>query len=279
MKNAKNSKSIVPSLIGLSAILLLWELIGHIIGSRSKFGYIILPTIERVILSIPKLSAFWGGGLGGQLGKPGQLIPAIIVIIKHSGITLLRVAGGCTIGILLGIGIGILSTWSDRFKLVISLPVDIIRQIPLLLLIPLFLLWFGGNEIGIYLYVAFGVFVIIFVNTINAIKNVPIVQKQFALTLGANKRQLYKTIIIPAIFPEVAGGIRVALALSWAIALGGEYIGAQSGLGRIMILSEAFQFTDRMIFVLILFMLFSIALNGVFGKIFDKITQWKPREI
>ena len=117
---------------------------------------------------------------------------------------------------------------------------------------------------------------ILFVNTTNAIKNVPLIHKQFAMTLGANRIQLYKTIIIPAIFPEIAGGFRVSLALAWAITLGAEYLGAQSGLGRILILSEYFVYTDRIIVILILFMLFSILLNKIFGKVSNKVTVWMP---
>lgn len=279
MKRVKNTNTIIRKISGILGLFVIWEVTSKILEKRLEFGSTILPSIENVVKSIVGFSSFWGGGfMGSPEMNTTNIRNAILVILKQSAITSLRVFIGCAVGILIGIFFGILVSWNLRINRIVLMPIEIIRQIPLLILIPLFLLWFGGAEYGIYIYIIFCIFVVIFVNTTNAINNVPIAQKQFARTLGANKTQLYRTIIIPAIFPEISGGIRVCLGFSWAAALGAEYIGAQGGLGRMLILSESFTYTDRMIFIVILFIVYSLILNAIFKKFFDRITRWMPKE-
>lgn len=274
MRKLRLTKSKIRNISGVIIFVIIWEVAAHILAQRLEFGSTILPTIEDVFLSIPKLAVQWKALGAVEITESWPI--AILVLLKQSGITVLRVIGGTIIGMFLGIILGLLSTLNNTINRLITLPVQFARQIPLLVLIPLFLLWFGGREIGIYIYVTFGIFIILFVSTVNAVNNVPIVQKQFARTLGANKKQIYTTVIIPSIMPEIGGAISVSLALAWAITLGGEYLGAQSGLGRMLILSEYFLYTERMILIVLLFMFYSIALNAIFRRIFLRFIKWKP---
>jgi len=119
----------------------------------------------------------------------------------------------------------------------------------------------------------------IVINTIVAIRNVNPIYINFARTLGSNNMRVFKTVILPAIVPELTGGIKVVIGVSWAITLAAEYLVAQRGLGRIMILAERYLFTGRMIIIIILFMIYSLLLNWLFGKLMNFITRWKEQEI
>ncbi len=100
-----------------------------------------------------------------------------------------------------------------------------------------------------------------------------------ARTLGATRFQVYRTIIMPAIIPGLIGAVRVALGSSWAIVLAAEYLSVQSGLGRLMILSEMFFFTGRMVVVVILFIIYSVILNLAFLLIARRVTRWMPGRV
>ncbi len=69
------------------------------------------------------------------------------------------------------------------------------------------------------------------VNTIESIRNIPTIYIKAAQTLGANKVQVYKKIIFPAIIPSLVGPLRVATALSFTLVVASEFIGARSGIG------------------------------------------------
>jgi ABC-type nitrate/sulfonate/bicarbonate transport system permease component len=84
-----------------------------------------------------------------------------------------------------------------------------------LALISLFLVWFGGAPIGIYLYIIFSIAMMMVVATVNAIQNVHPIYIQFAQTLGASRGKVFRTVVLPAIMPELFGGIRVAVGIAW----------------------------------------------------------------
>ena len=105
-------------------------------------------------------------------------------------------------------------------------------------------------------------------------RNVPKKYTQYAFTLGANRFQLFRTIIFHEIIPRLIGPIRVSLGASWAIVLAAEYLAVTTGLGYLMILSERFFKINRMIVIAILFVLFSMILNKIFLRIARRITHW-----
>lgn len=238
-------------------------------------AHTVLPTIEYVFrVSLPELSSFDQSGTGyGETSYLG----AFLVLGKHSLITAARVIVGTSLGMLLGVFLGILMAWSPIVKKYLQPIVSFIRPIPLLALVPLFILWFGGKEAGNILYIVFGISVMVVVNTLNAIRNIPPHYPLFAETLGATRGQVFKTVIFPAIIPELIGGIKVALGMAWAITLGAEMLAAQQGLGRILILSQYFMYTGRMIIVVILFMLYSFILNIVTTRVGEDVIRWKPK--
>jgi ABC-type nitrate/sulfonate/bicarbonate transport system permease component len=95
--------------------------------------------------------------------------------------------------------------------------------------------------------------------------------------MGANRFQVYRTVVMPAIVPSLAGGIRVILGISWAIALAGELLATDSGLGWLMILSERNFKLGRIIVIAALFVIFSLIVNFMFVRISDYLARWLPR--
>ena len=79
------------------------------------------------------------------------------------------------------------------------------------------------------------------------------------------------------IVPNIINASKVALGVAWAVALGGEFLAAQDGLGRLLILSQQYMKTGRMLIILILF----IILTGLFGwflkLVGDRFTRWMPK--
>ena len=132
-------------------------------------------------------------------------------------------------------------------------------------------------RIGSVSFVAFAVFSMLFVNTLEAIRNVDPVVRRFAMALGASRIRVYRTVVVPAIVPELAGGMRVVLGLAWAILLAAEFLAAQSGIGRIMILAQQYFDLSRMILVVLLLMCYTYLLDRVVAIAVARATTWVPR--
>ena len=98
-----------------------------------------------------------------------------------------------------------------------------------------------------------------------------------ALALGATRWRLYRTVILPAIFPELRSTILLSLGTGWGATLGAEYLGAQSGLGYIIVYSEQFAYLDRMFLIALVIVVYACVSYAVFNHIALKALAWMPR--
>ena len=103
---------------------------------------------------------------------------------------------------------------------------------PLFSLVPLFTYWFSGREIGIVSYVIVAVFLMVAVASSEATANVPLRFVWQAALAGAGPFVTVRTVIFPAIVPEMVLTFRWVIGMSWAFTLGAEYLASHSsGLG------------------------------------------------
>jgi len=198
------------------------------------------------------------------------------VLFDHSLVTAQRVLIGATSGIVAGIAVGLLMAYSTTIRDLSSATVQILRTIPLLALIPLFILWFGGRNVGMYLFIAFAVFVMIVISTYHAALNVPPAPARFARTMGASRARMFRDVVVPGLLPELFASIRVVVALSWSFALGAEFTGAQEGLGFLMIQSEKSGFLGRVIVVTTLFTLYAVVIDQLLVQLRRRLLRWRP---
>ena len=86
---------------------------------------------------------------------------------------MVRLYTGLLIGGIVGTALGLAVSWSRWTRRLVDLPVQFLRTLPLLAMVPLFQLWFGIDFIGKVIFVAYGVGVIFVAGVVNAVKNVP----------------------------------------------------------------------------------------------------------
>ncbi|MCL5986389.1 MAG: ABC transporter permease [Actinobacteria bacterium] len=184
---------------------------------------------------------------------------------------------GFGLGTLWGVFLGLLMAYSKTFMETTGPIFDFIRPVPIFALIPLFLLWFGpkvGTQIA---FIALGVSVVLGVTTYEAIRNIPIVYIRAAFNLGASRMRVYRTVILPCIFPHLIGAIRVAAAASWGLDVAAEFMGAQVGLGYNMIIQQIYLNTGGIIIIVIIYSILAIALDLTIRKIESYVTRWTER--
>lgn len=265
-------------LLGMAAA---WQLASLVYRGEAAPGEPLVPGWHVVVTkTFVSLSDYWQGGLGVKATAEGGAHTyqgAVLAILSHSADTILRLSTGLVLGALIGTALGLSVSWSRWTRRIVALPGHVVRTFPLLAMIPLFQLWFGIAFVGMMLFVAYGVGIIFFVGTINAVKNVPSTYIDYARVLGATKLHLYRTVILPAIFPELRSSVLLSLGIGWTAVLGAEYLGAQTGLGQIIVYSEQFAYVDRMFLVALIFVLYASVSYAVFDRISRRMTQWVPR--
>ena len=213
--------------------------------------------------------------------SPAKVIEAVVrishLLLEDVLMTMMRVLVGFTLGALLGIGLGLQMAYNRKVFHFFNPLVESIRPVPVIAMIPFFLMWFGINEPGKLVLITLGVFAIVVVSTLEAVRNVPPIFLRAGETLGASKYQLFRTIIIPAVIPELIGPLRVAAALSYTLVVAGEFMGAQSGLGfRIMEARRLFN-PDVILVGVVVITGLSAVTDTLIRKVTGYITRWSER--
>jgi len=195
----------------------------------------------------------------------------------HIEISLIRTLSGFVIGCALGIPLGLMSGYSRKIGAMFSPVMAFIRPIPPIAFIPMAVLYFGLGETGKIVLIGFTAFNYAFVNAHAGAATVSMSYYRAAQSIGLSPRQIFVRVVVPAAVPQIFTGLKVAMALSWAVVVAAELVGAQAGLG-FMISDAAQLFRIPAVFI-------GIALIGVIGLILnlllttseDKLVHWKGR--
>jgi NitT/TauT family transport system permease protein len=94
-----------------------------------------------------------------------------------------------------------------------------------------------------------------------------------AANFGATRAFLFGSVILPAAMPQILVGLRVGLGISWVNLVAGEMLGAQSGLGYLIVDARNSLRTDRIVAVMLLIGLLGFVLDRLMALV-TKATSW-----
>jgi len=181
---------------------------------------------------LPKPTEVLRGTL--QLFIQYDLGTAILVSTRRIGLAfLLASALALPLGVLMGAFDPI-----NRFFEPIMAP---LRYMPISAFIPLLILWFGIYEKQNIAFLFLGVFVYLLPVVVSSIRLVPEELIQTALTLGASKFQVIRTVLLPAALPEIFDSFRVMNAIAWTYVILAEAVNPEHGLGYMVELARTHQ--------------------------------------
>jgi ABC-type nitrate/sulfonate/bicarbonate transport system permease component len=212
---------------------------------------------------------------GEVVERAGVLGPTLV---GDAVATFLRVLVSWSIGSALGIILGLAMVRSRAAYHVLTPLIEGLRPIPPVALVPFIILWFGIGDNGKLALGGLACFMVMVVNTVVSSRNVSPVYKQAARSLGATERAVYRTVILKAIVPELVSGLRIGAALAFAVIVAAEMIGAQSGLGRLIMLASRTLDTPVVLLGTIVIGLEAFILDRVIQAWSARVTRWAPRE-
>src|SRR2546423_860779 len=120
-------------------------------------------------------------------------------------------------------------------------PVPRGTALALAFIIPLLILWFGIYEKEKTAFLFLGVFVYLLPVVVSAIRSVPEELVQTALTLGASKMQVIRTVLLPAALPDIFDSFRVMNAILWTYVILAAAVNPGQSLGYMVQLAYAHQ--------------------------------------
>ena len=214
--------------------------------------------------------------------SPSMVVDALLTlspetVFKHAYMTTYRMIVGWSLGVALGIGVGLVMSYSRVVRHVLDPLVESFRPVPVIALLPFFILWFGIDEVGKIVMILLGTFMIMVVNTFEAVTNVNPIYIRAAESLGATKFSIYRTVIFPAILPSLTAGFRISSALSFTLVVASEFMGAQSGLGYMIMSARRTLSTETIFLGCLIFGLVSTGIDFIIRKVVNYLTRWADR--
>jgi NitT/TauT family transport system permease protein len=186
-------------------------------------------------------------------------------------VSLQRLAVGYVIAFGIGMGVGLVMgsvRWVDETvgTLVLGL-----QSLPSITWLPLAVLWFGLSEEAIIFVVIMGSVAAIAISARAGIQSVPPLLRRAAQTFGANRWQMYRYVMMPAMLPSLVQGLKLGWSFSWRSLMAGELIFVSLGLGHILSLGR--NLNDMSLVVAVMLVIVAV---GMFVDviIFGRLEKW-----
>jgi len=184
-------------------------------------------------------------------------------LFGHIWVSLLRFAVGYGAAALLALPLGLLLGRCLLMWKAIDPLVQVLQPVSPIAWFPLISLWFGIGNLPAVVIIFLAAFYPILLSTVTAVRNVPTLYFKVANNFGASQRRIFWDVIVPAAFPQMMMGLRIAVGTAWVFLVAGEMLGVRSGLGYLIIDSRNNLRTDLVIV--------GIILIGLSGLIIDRI--------
>src|SRR5712675_1767858 len=227
--------------------------------------------------------ALWAWAtFGGHVSKTFLAYPLTMLqegwelLTRHGflfdiGMTVWRVLGGFALAAIIAVPLGVLMGAYKPVEAFLEPFVSFARYLPASAFIPLLILWAGIGELEKLLVIFIGaVFQIILMVavTVGATRRDLV---EAAYTLGCSDASVVKRVLVPAAAPDIAEILRLVLGWAWTYVIVAELIGSSSGIGHMIIDSQALLATGQIIF--------GIIVIGIIGLISDFLFKWANRRL
>ncbi|MDG1170484.1 MAG: ABC transporter permease [Sulfitobacter sp.] len=226
-------------------------------GTRTGFiSALTLPRPSDVLLTFQELYQ------SGMLFK--HLVPSLTRLVIGAAI-------GATIGITVGVLIGLFSL--ARAGLVPL--VAAIFPIPKIALLPLFVIWFGIDEMSKNALIAFGTFTPTVVATYAAVDNVDRTLIRMGQSFGLSWRSIVAKIVLPGAMPGILSGLRISLTIAIILLVAAEMLGAEYGIGAYILQAGSLYDLERLFAGVVILSVLGVVVSGVIGAVERRVLRWR----
>ncbi len=190
-------------------------------------------------------------------------------------VSLERVAYGLVLGVTLALVLGLLVGFFRVADLAINPPLQMLRTIPFLGLIPLFVVWFGiGEEPKIFL-IALGVMFPLYLNLVAGIQSVDPKLIEAGRSLGLGRWGLARTVILPGSVPSALTGFRLSLSVAWLSLIVAEQINADAGLGYLVMNARTYLRNDIIVLGLVIYAFLGLTTDWIVRGLESYLLRWR----
>jgi sulfonate transport system permease protein len=194
----------------------------------------------------------------------------------HLLVSLARVAAGVAVGVALGAALGLVAGLSRLGEDAVDATMQMLRTLPFLALVPLFILWFGIGEAPKVTLVALGALFPVYLNLFAGIRGVDPKLAEAGRVFGLDRRGLVRHVVLPGALPSALTGLRYALGVAWLSLVVAEQVNAQSGIGYLINDARDFLRTDVILVGLLTYALLGLGADALVRLLERRLLAWRP---
>jgi len=225
----------------VAAVVLVWLCVGR----AGLVSPLFLPSLERV------LEEFY-------------VIVATGQVFTHLRVTVSEILAAYAIATTAGLTIGYAIGRSPRAITIFEPLLASVFAVPIIVFLPLFILFFGIGENSKIAFGATYAFFPIVLNTIGGISQIDARFIMVARSLGATDRQIFRRVMLPGALPVIMSGIRIAYIIGFLSIIGSEMIAGLQGLGsQIVRLAEGMNTAEMFAYVLFVILIATLLNSGL----------------
>lgn len=204
-----------------------------------------------------------------ELWSTGELPEAILASTQRVGI-------GLAIGVTAAVVVALLSGLFRLGEDILDAPIQMLRTVPVIGLIPLLIIWFGIGDEPKLILIALGVFFPLYLNLFAGIRGTDPALIEAGRTVGLRRFGLIRHVVLPAAVPSGLVGLRYSIGVSWLILVFAETINATTGIGFLINNAREFFETDTIVLCLVLYAVLGL-LADVFVRLLERVLlAWRP---
>ena len=277
-------------IVGLILFLLIWQLIAL---PFSPLFYLIPPPID-VVRHFGENLFFSQGMLDRYVhacpdlldeleltgGRMSDLPDYCFGYVLHLVRTTRNIMIAVTLGTVVGLSVGLSSLVFPKIADVVTPIAGFFGTTPIFIAAPFFVIWFGieyplMTTVGV---VVFYTTLLMYFFSRRAAENIPVGIIESALTLGGDRRTIFRWVYLPGTIPEIAGGFRIALAGAWGLGTLVEVLGPQMGGGfLIRMWSFAMGLLEgpaAVVSLILFFGVLAVVVDGILVLFIRFVTKW-----
>ncbi|MCW2888377.1 MAG: sulfonate transport system permease protein [Streptosporangiaceae bacterium] len=221
------------------------------------------------------------GLLGSTTPTPAQVLTEAVrllgsgELLGNLAVSLVRVLKGLAIGLSIGLVFGLFAGLARLGEDIIDAPVQAVRMLPHLALVPLFIIWFGIGETSKVSLIAIGVIFPLYINVFHGIRGVDERLVESAKSCGLGRLQLIRKVVLPGALPQILVGLRQSLGIAWLSLVVAEQSATSSGIGYLINQATQFMRTDTVFVVLVVYALLGLGTDLLVRAVEHRALSWR----
>jgi ABC-type nitrate/sulfonate/bicarbonate transport system permease component len=212
---------------------------------------------------------------------PGDVAATTIAALRDGSLarnlltSLTRVMEGFVIAAVAALSLGVVAALCAPLRAMVEPVIEFVRPIPPLAFLPMFLVWFGLGESSKVAFIGYTTFFPMFVAITASVLRVDMALLRAAASLGAGHLGLVRRVIVPAALPGIIVALRLGFALALFVIVGAEFMGADSGLGYLIMEGRTFFVPAQIVMGALVLGLLGSLVNALLLATERRLFRWR----